>query len=168
MARQMYKFIPYRDTDEQKILEIQLDHMNITGQSQAKAIVSSATCPWWLTPYKNLRYQMILFKETVDQRILQSNLTRSLTDHAQPKVVVSDATFPVMTNCMDKKLRYQLILSQDIENQRIKHSDCMKGKVKKHCFGGNFRHFLRNKYFSKNKNKLFLSVLWPLRFFSFM
>ena len=43
---------------------------------------------------KKLRNQMILFKETVDQRILQSNLTRSLTDHTQPKVVVSNATFP--------------------------------------------------------------------------
>ena len=36
---------------------------------------------------------MILFKEFVDQRILQSNLTKSLTDQTQPKVVVLDATF---------------------------------------------------------------------------
>ena len=65
--------------------------MHITGQSQPKAIVSGATFDWCLAPYKKLRYQMILFKEIVDQRILQSNLTRNLTDHTQPKVV---ATFP--------------------------------------------------------------------------
>ena len=37
---------------------------------------------------------MILSKELVDQGILQSNSTRSITDQTQPKEVVSNATFP--------------------------------------------------------------------------
>ena len=38
---------------------------------------------------------MILFKEIDDLRILQPNLTRSLTTgHTQRKVIVSDVTFP--------------------------------------------------------------------------
>ena len=50
--------------------------------------------PLMTNSIKKLRNQMILFKEIVDQKILQSYLTRSLTDHTQLKVVVSNATFP--------------------------------------------------------------------------
>ena len=62
---------------------------------------------------------MILFKEIVDQRTLQSNLTITLTDHTQPKVVVSNAIFPWWLTACIKKLQYNLILSQDFDNQRI-------------------------------------------------
>ena len=50
--------------------------------------------PLMTNSIKKLKNQMILFKEIVDQRILQSNLPRSLTDHTQLKVVVSNAAFP--------------------------------------------------------------------------
>ena len=87
---------------------------------------------------KKVRDQMILFKEIVDQRILQSNLTRSLTDHTQHKNGSLKCYLPLMTHCMHKKLRYNLILSQDIDNQRIVQSDCMKAKPgniqSKYCF----------------------------------
>ena len=41
---------------------------------------------------KNLRYQLIPFKDIDDQRILKYDYTRGTL--AQSKVVVSDATFP--------------------------------------------------------------------------
>ena len=77
---------------------------------------------------KKLRNQIILFKEIVDERIQQSNLTRSLTDHTQHKSGSLKCYLTLMTHCMHKKLRYNLILSQDIDNQIIIQSDCMKGK----------------------------------------
>ena len=41
-----------------------------------------------------LRYYLILSRDIDDQRILQSAWKRDTTDHNQPKVVFSDATFP--------------------------------------------------------------------------
>ena len=43
---------------------------------------------------KNLRYQLIPSRDIDVQRILQTDLARGTPDHIQPKVVVSDATFP--------------------------------------------------------------------------
>ena len=43
---------------------------------------------------KKLRDQFVPFRDIVDQRILQSDWTRSTTGHIKPKVVVSDAVFP--------------------------------------------------------------------------
>ena len=50
---------------------------------------------------------MILSKELVDQGILQSNSTRSITDQTQPKEVVSNATFPwLLTVCIKNDKKY--------------------------------------------------------------
>ena len=43
---------------------------------------------------KNPRYQLVLSSDIADQRIVQSDWLRDTTDHNQPKVVVSAATFP--------------------------------------------------------------------------
>ena len=44
--------------------------------------------------HKKLRYQLILFKEIDDQKILLSGRMRGITGHTQPKVVVLNVTFP--------------------------------------------------------------------------
>ena len=84
--------------------------------------------PLMTNSMKKLRNQIILFKEIVDERIQQSNLTRSLTDHTQHKSGSLKCYLTLMTHCMHKKLKHKVILSQDIDNQRIIQSDCMKGK----------------------------------------
>ena len=43
---------------------------------------------------KNLKYHLNASRNIDEQRILQSNLTRDTSDHIQPKLVVSYATFP--------------------------------------------------------------------------
>ena len=94
--------------------------------------------PLMTNSMKKPRNQMIFFKEIADQRVLQSNLTRSLTDHTQHKSGSLKCYLTLMTHCMHKKLRHKVILSQDIDNQRIIQSDCMKGKPgnirSKYCF----------------------------------
>ena len=42
----------------------------------------------------NLKYQLISFGDTGDQRILQSDWTKEITSHTQPKVIALHATFP--------------------------------------------------------------------------
>ena len=43
---------------------------------------------------ENQRYQLVIYRETDDQRILQSDWTRDKTCLIQPKMVDPDATFP--------------------------------------------------------------------------
>ena len=45
MARKRYKLIASRDINDQKILQSNLTRWTLTGQRQAKAIVSGATFP---------------------------------------------------------------------------------------------------------------------------
>ena len=49
---------------------------------------------------KLLRYRLIPSRDIDDQRILQSDWTGDTTENTQPKVVVSSATFPLITNSM--------------------------------------------------------------------
>ena len=69
--------------------------------------------PLMTNSIKKLRNQMILFKEIVDQRILQSNLTSGLTDHTQSKVVVSNTTWGIFpkTRIFLSKNKNKLALS---------------------------------------------------------
>ena len=43
---------------------------------------------------KNLKYQLIPSRDIDDQRLMQSNWTKSTTGHTQPKVLLLDANFP--------------------------------------------------------------------------
>ena len=47
-------------------------------------------------------YQLISYRDTDDQTILQSDWTRCATCHIQPTVVVSGATPSLMTTSMQK------------------------------------------------------------------
>ena len=71
---------------------------------------------------KNLRYQMILSRDIVDQRILQSDWTRGIPGCTQPKRYSQ-----ILTSSDDylhvKNLRCHLIPSRDIVNQIILQSD---------------------------------------------
>ena len=57
--------------------------------------------------YQKLRYQLIYFRDFVDQTILQSDWMRVTLGHIHPKMIVSDVTFPE-DYLHAKNLRYQL------------------------------------------------------------
>ena len=85
--------IPSRDidVDDQRILQ-----SDCTRQNWLHPTNSSSLRCYFFDDYldaKNLRYWLIPFTDIDDQWILQSNWTRGITEHTQPKVVVSDATF---------------------------------------------------------------------------
>ena len=65
-------------------------HLGWTNQN---VVVSHVTFPWWISSYKNLRYQELIPPSViVDQRILQSDWTRHIPGHTQRKVVVLHST----------------------------------------------------------------------------
>ena len=65
-------------------------HLGWTNQN---VVVSHVNFPWWISSYKNLRYQELIPSSViVDQRILQSDWTRHIPGHTQRKVVVLHST----------------------------------------------------------------------------
>ena len=75
---------------------------------------------------KKLRYHSFLSRDFDDQRILQSEWTRGITGHFQPKEKVPDATLACWLPPY-KKLRDCWIFSRDINDQRILQSDWKRG-----------------------------------------
>ena len=98
-----------------------------TCQDQTKS--GNLTCCLLLIAnsiHKKLRYQLILSGEIHDQKVLQSDWMGGTTDHTQPKVLVSDATFPD-SYLHAKTLRHKLTLYPDTDDQRILQSDWTRG-----------------------------------------
>ena len=60
---------------------------------------------------KNLRYQLILFKEIDYQRILQSDWTRGAIGDTPPKEVVSYSNFPSWFSPCQKSMRKAIVHS---------------------------------------------------------
>ena len=100
---------------------------------------------------KNLRDWLIIFRDSVNQSILQSDWTRGIICHLQPKVVVLDAAFhslPFMTKIPLEFTRY--------------HFSFWKRSKKLFCknFELYFRLFFQNDNFSE---KFGFFSFWLLR-----
>ena len=87
------RLISFRDIDDQNILQFDWSRGR-SSLDQPKVVVSDAAFLWWVTPCKKkkLRYHSFLSRDFDDQRILQSEWTRGITGHFQPKEKVPDAT----------------------------------------------------------------------------
>ena len=80
---------------------------NLIGQEAQltrPSLISDANFPWWISPRKKLRDQLILFRDIDEQRILQSDWTRGTTDQTQANVAVSDANPWWLTPCKKTKI----------------------------------------------------------------
>ena len=66
--------------------------LDIPGHTQPKKILSGTIYLDENVLAKYVRYQLIPFRRTDDQRILHSDLTRSTPGHIQMKKLVLDAT----------------------------------------------------------------------------
>ena len=94
MVSQGYPLIPSTDIDDQRIKKSKMDHLAHLASPNQK--LESHMLPS-LHEYfhaENLRYKLITSKYIDDQRILQSDWTRTKPGQTQSKVAVSDATFP--------------------------------------------------------------------------
>ena len=94
----------FLDTDDQRILQSDWIRGK-TGRNQPKELISHPTSPG-LSPCKNQRGQMILFRGIDDQRILRSDWMRDTTGLTQLKVAVSDAAKKTKTS-LDSFQRYR-------------------------------------------------------------
>ena len=70
--------------------------------------------------HKKLRYRLIFSRYTFNKRILQSDWTSGTPGYIQPKVVVSDATFPWwLSPCKWNKLSFDSFLRYWSKNPAI-------------------------------------------------
>ena len=81
------------------------DHIYYSKRVGFKKAVSGTTFPWWLTPFKKLRSQLILFQDIDHKRIQQSDGISGLTEHTRPQKLVLSATFPWwLSTCKKSKV----------------------------------------------------------------